>query len=375
MLKRFEVENFRGFQTRLALDLKAGRYDFNPEVESHGLVKNAIVYGPNGIGKSALGLALFDMILHLTDKNPFAAHQILPYRNLNRASDDVAFKYVFCFDDDELVYEYRKSDPVCLRWERLDVNGERLLECDYAKPKKPYVKRGLVGNLNTQLPDDKLSLIKYIYRNTPTNTVPPITKLVRFGENMLWYRCLSNGNEFAGHESVPALLSDMLRRNGKLNEFVKFLSKFGLSYELGFEQVNNQDVLYAYFKNGQKAPFESVASTGTKALYLFYCWSVSAFSNMSLLFIDEFDAFLHYEASDALVKLLNGQPHFQTILTTHNTSLLSNALSRPDCSFIMSREKGKRSESIKIANLANLTEREIRKVHNLEKMYRAGAFE
>jgi len=374
MLKSFEVENFRGFQSRLKFDLKAGRYDFNSELESHGLVKNAIVYGPNGIGKSALGLALFDIIIHLTDKKLFEPQQILPYRNLNRAADDVSFKYVFLFGDDELVYEYRKSDPVSLRWERLMVNGERLLECDYAKPKTPFVKEGLVGDLNTQLTDDKLSLVKYIYRNTPTNTVPPITNLVNFCENMLWYRCLSKGNEFVGHESATSLLTDMLRRNSKLDEFTKFLSKFGLSYKLGFESVNNQNILYAYFNGGQKAPFESVASTGTMALYLFYCWSVSAFSNMSLLFIDEFDAFLHYEASEALVKLLNGQPHFQTILTTHNTSLLSNEFSRPDCNFIMSRQRDKKGESIKIANLSNLTEREIRKVHNLEKMYRAGAF-
>ena len=34
----------------------------------------------------------------------------------------------------------------------------------------------------------------------------------------------------------------------------------------------------------------AVASTGTKALYLLYAWSVSAFKNISLLFIDEFDA-------------------------------------------------------------------------------------
>ena len=374
MLKSFEVENFRGFQSRLKFDLKAGRYDFNSELESHGLVKNAIVYGPNGIGKSALGLALFDIIIHLTDKKLFEPQQILPYRNLNRAADDVAFQYVFFFDDDELVYEYRKSDPVSLRWERLTVNGERLLECDYAKPKAPFVKEGLAGGLNTQLTDDKLSLVKYIYRNTPTNTVPPITKLVNFCENMLWYRCLSKGNEFVGHESATSLLTDMLRRNSKLDEFTRFLAKFGLSYKLGFESVNNQNVLYAYFNGGQKAPFESVASTGTMALYLFYCWSVSAFSNMSLLFIDEFDAFLHYEASEALVKLLKGQPHFQTILTTHNTSLLSNEFSRPDCNFIMSRQRDKKGEPIKIANLSNLTEREIRKVHNLEKMYRAGAF-
>ena len=374
MLRSFEVENFRGFHNRLRLDLKAGRYDFNPKVESNGLVKNAIVYGPNGIGKSALGLALFDIILHLTDKNSFEARQLLPYRNLNRANDDTSFKYEFLIDKHEIVYEYRKTDPVSLRWEQLKVDGERLIECDYKQPRKPFVKKGLVGNLNTQLADDKLSIIKYVYRNTPTNTVPAVTSLVRFCENMLWYRCLSKGNEFAGHESASALLSDMLRKNGKLEDFAKFLGKFGLNYQLGFELVNNQNVLYAYFTNGQKAPFETVASTGTMALYLFYCWSVSAFCNTSFLFIDEFDAFLHYEASEALVKLLNDQPHFQTILTTHNTSLLSNDLSRPDCSFVMSRGQSNDGESIQISSLSHLTDREIRKVHNLEKMYRAGAF-
>lgn len=373
MLKSFEVENFRGFQNLLKFDFKAGKYDFNSEMESDGVVKNAIVYGPNGIGKSALGLALFDIILHLTDKLRFEPQRLLPYRNLNRANDLTSFKYVFTFDGDEVIYEYKKIDPLNLAWERLELNGERLLECDYSQPQNPYVKPGLVDNLNTNLSDGQLSLVKYIYKNTPTGTVAVVSKLVGFCENMLWYRSLSQGNEFAGHESVPMLLTEILKKNGRIPDFEKFLSGFGLSYRLGFEQINNQNVLFAYFEGGQKAPFESIASTGTSALYLFYCWSVSAFCNVSFLFIDEFDAFLHYEAAETVVKLLNRQPHFQTILTTHNTSLLSNEFSRPDCSFIMSRDNGK-GEDVRISSLPNLTEREIRKVHNLEKMYRAGAF-
>ena len=107
MLKSFEVENFRGFQNRLKFDFKAGKYDFNSEMESDGVVKNAIVYGPNGIGKSALGLALFDIILHLTDKRHFEPQRLLPYRNLNRANDLTSFKYVFTFDGDEVIYEYK----------------------------------------------------------------------------------------------------------------------------------------------------------------------------------------------------------------------------------------------------------------------------
>lgn len=374
MLKYFEVENFKGFQTRLKLDFKAGRYDFNPKAEHNGLVKNAIVYGPNGIGKSALGLAIFDIILHLTDKKPFEPKRLLPYRNLNRGNDPASFKYVFDLNGDEIVYEYSKVSPFALEWERLEANGECLVECDYKNPRSPYVKPGLVDNLNTNLSDGQLSLVKYIYKNTPTDTVPVISRLISFCENMLWYRSLSDGNEFAGHESMQMLLSDMLKKNGKISDFEKFLSGFGLSYRLGFEQINNQEILFAYFKNGQKAPFDLVASTGTAALYLFYCWTVSAFCNTSLLFIDEFDAFLHFEAAETVMTHLNNQPHFQTILTTHNTSLLSNDLSRPDCSFIMYRT-AKNNDDIKISNLSNLTEREIRKAHNLEKMYRSGAFE
>ena len=33
------------------------------------LADNALIYGHNGVGKSNLGLAIFDIIGHLTDKN------------------------------------------------------------------------------------------------------------------------------------------------------------------------------------------------------------------------------------------------------------------------------------------------------------------
>jgi AAA15 family ATPase/GTPase len=375
MLKLFEVENFRGFEKKLVFDLKAGRYDFNREQEAQGLVKNAIVYGENGVGKSALGLAIFDIIHHLTDKFPCSPSRLSPYRNLNSTSEEVCFKYVFLLEGEEIVYEYKKTSPTTLRWERLAVDGECLLECDYYSKSTPslFLKEGLVGHLNVGLMDEGLSLVKYIYKNTLENTVPAITKLIKFCERMLWYRCLSDGADFAGYDvQTQRSLVDMLKEYGNLKEFEKFLATFGLHYHLGFEEVDNQTVLYAYYASGQKAQFWSVASTGTKALYLFYCWKVFAFKDVSLLFIDEFDAFLHYEASEALVKLLCSS-QMQTILTSHNTSLLSNSLSRPDCNFILTPVSENRGEFV-IKNLQNLTDREIRKVHNLEKMYRSGVF-
>ena len=51
MLKRFEVENFRGFEKHLVFDLTARDYDFNKELVHDGVVNKGIVYGKNGIGK------------------------------------------------------------------------------------------------------------------------------------------------------------------------------------------------------------------------------------------------------------------------------------------------------------------------------------
>ena len=50
MLKRFEVENYRGFSERLVFDLSAREYGFNQDLTYNGIVSKAIVYGKNGIG-------------------------------------------------------------------------------------------------------------------------------------------------------------------------------------------------------------------------------------------------------------------------------------------------------------------------------------
>lgn len=56
----------------------------------------------------------------------------------------------------------------------------------------------------------------------------------------------------------------------------------------------------------------------------------------------------------------------QVILTSHNTNLLSNRIMRPDCYFILTKDK--------LCSLANATERELREGHNLEKLYMSGEF-
>jgi AAA15 family ATPase/GTPase len=85
----------------------------------------------------------------------------------------------------------------------------------------------------------------------------------------------------------------------------------------------------------------------------------------SLVYIDEFDAFYHQRLSEFVVRELISNT-CQVVLTTHNTGIMTNDLLRPDCYFLMYKDR--------INSLASLTDKELRYGHNIEKMYRAGAF-
>lgn len=348
------------------MDFQAGSYAFNESVVRNGLVKNAIVYGKNGVGKSALGIGIFDIVAHLTDYERIRDHYLTPYCNQDNGRQTASFKYVFDFDGAELGYEYEKASVNDLRRETLFFNGEMILDYDYMDRSRRFIKKDLVGSLNVDLPDNRLSVIKYIVRNTPTNAVPPMCRLVDFCSGMLWYRSLSDGNDYAGFHSGPDNLDEGIYRSGRLDEFQSFLAENGIRYRLSFEECEGRHKLMVAFDSGANVPFDMVASTGTKALRLFFYWKTVAFPKATFLFVDEFDAFLHFESSAAIVRLLNSTRTFQTVLTSHNTNLMRNDLTRPDCCFIMT-ENG-------VTPLCKATRRILREGHNLEKLYVNNAF-
>ena len=366
MLKRFEVENFKGFKERLIFDLQAREYEFNKNLVVNGIVNKGIIYGKNGIGKSNLGIALFDIVLHLTDKERMNPIYLTEYLNLDSEKPYAEFKYIFMLGDDEVIYEYKKKDAYYLIEESLTINNSRVLFYNYFEKKENFVDKNLVGNLQIELLDNKLSIIKYIYRNTPTNQESPLYKMMIFVENILWYRGLSEGNTYCGFSNGATILVEGLYNSGKKEEFQKFLADNGLYYNLEWQLANGVHELMAVFPTKKKAPFMSIASTGTKSLFLYFFWSVAAFNKISFLFIDEFDAFFHYESAENIVLRLNCNKNFQTLLTSHNTYLMQNKLTRPDCCYIMTQNK--------ITSLFNSTKKEIREAHNLEKMYINGAF-
>jgi len=372
MLKRFEVRNFKGFKDKLIMDFsEVHDYRFNDSFIKNGLVNKALVYGKNGTGKSNLGLAIFDLTMHLTEKRK--TNSLYAYANGDSPKDTpVYFKYVFQIDEDEIEYEYQKSTPINLLSEVLLINKKVVLSFNYRTHQSTVIN--IPGAETLVFPEtegqkislrDDQSLLRYVYRNSSLEKSSPIVKMMNFVDNMLLFRSV-NGNEFCGYRRDPDKLVDMIGTEENLKGFQKFLKDNGVDYKLSFAEdlLTNSKVIMVNFKKGT-IPFNLISSNGTNALLLFYCWSLE-FDKISFLFLDEFDAFYHYETAEYILNFVNKQTNFQSVITTHNTSLMNNYLTRPDSCFILDNNE--------ITSLVGRTEKEIREAHNLEKMYRNGIF-
>lgn len=370
MLKKFCVTNFKSFENELYFDLSsANGYTFNPECVEHGIIKNCIIYGHNGCGKSNLGLAILDIISHLTDN-----HKDLDrYRNyINAYHPEALVKFVYDFkiEESNVHYEYHKSSYTTLVFESLSIDGKEVIHFDRSNGNNVFTCT-LQGTetLNTEITDNTLSALKYIKNNS---TLPETTEnksfvgFYTFVEQMLFFRTLEDRTYLGRENSSKHTLTSEIIRQGKVAEFQALLKEAHISGELCVVNNINGEEDLAFDYNGKKLLFTSVMSTGTSALMLFFYWYLCIERReVSLIFIDEFDAFYHHELAKLIVRKLK-ETGVQFILTTHNTSLLSNDLMRPDCYYLMGNNK--------IQALSRSTEKELREVHNIEKIYKAGGF-
>ncbi|QWF71999.1 ATP-binding protein [Methylomonas paludis] len=369
MLAQFEVSNFRQFKEKIVLDLTdAKQYAFNPECIRNGLVNKAIIYGSNGCGKTNLGLAIFDIVWHLTDNDRNGLINYMNgYANAESDFDLVKFRYVFKFNNKNIVYEYGKREIEVLQFETLNIDGKLVIEYELGKP----LKVNLAGaeTLKTDLSNSNISALKYIRSNAvlDKNEVnQAFDDFYYFVERMLFFRSVEQNMFIGSKQKVFTICQDILEHD-HLQDFEEFLNDVGVKCVLSVIEVNGQKDIA--FKFGYKSiPFFGIASSGTKDLALFYAWyqRILEGNEVSFVYIDEFDAHYHHALARSLVEKLK-KVDAQVVLTTHNTNLMTNDMLRPDCYFIMS-ETG-------IRPLPQLTLKELRDVHNLEKIYRAGGFD
>ncbi len=366
MLTRFSVSNSKNFKEKIEFEPgKTYNYEYSSDSVKNGVCTKGIIYGINGSGKSNLGLALFDLINHLTDKQKLTDKYIM-YLNLDSVKDSADFEYEFIFNNLRVEYKYSKTNNQELLKESFIINNEELIFYDYLN-NKGFSK--LLGSENINLnSDEKISRLKVLNGNSlldlQDEKVKCFKDFMSFVNKMLLFYSLDDKRYEGFAVGTDSITAGIIRAN-KVKEFQEFLYKQGIVYEFIIGKTNGVDDLYCKFNN-DTVQFMAIASTGTRSLALWYYWYIRM-NEAKFVYIDEFDAFYHFKLAKNIVECLTKLKDTQIFLTSHNTDLITNDLLRPDCYFIIKNNK--------VEALSYCINKDLRKAHNIQKMFKAGAFD
>lgn len=371
MLKKFTVKNYKNFKDEISLDFsKIAGYQFNKNCLSMGLIGKMLIYGRNATGKTNFGRALLDIERLMYDMSRNGEKSVLI--NADSRDDTAKFIYEFKFGNDEVIYKYSRFANAELCDEELSINGNVIFKCDFKNNKFDFQGLNIISaetvNTNRYLiqDNDVLSFLRWLINNTSFSYNSVLIKLSEYVNKM---DLITVGNNRIESSTIDySKFFEDLKNPVHLQNFEDFLNLMGIECKLVLKELPDGQV-ELYFDHKKLVPFYSTASSGTLALTNLYQKIVSKAVESSLVYLDEFDAFYHYEMAEKLISFFKTKyPKCQFIMTSHNTNLMTNKIMRPDCLFILS-SRGT------LTALCDATERELREGHNLEKMYISGEFE
>ena len=381
MLKKFALKNYKNFRNEICIDFEniAG-YQFSTDCITDGVISKMLIYGRNATGKTNLGKALMDIGFTMFSGSRYMSNGI--FLNADSMEDSATFSYVFQFDDKELIYKYARFSNQELRNEELMIDGTTIFKCDFSAKEynfenlnyinaetaniERYLQSLDVEDEAEALIEPKLPFLRWLIGNVALKNDSILIRLSNYVRRMVM---LTAGNVMMSHtRKTNDIFYESLENTKKLQDLEDFLNSMGIECRLVLKKLpDGQRELY--FAHEKLVPFYENASSGTLALVDLYRKLFSKVGDASLIYLDEFDAFYHYEMSENVIKFLKKRyPKCQIIMTSHNTNLMTNRLMRPDCLFVL-------SGTGTLTALCNATERELREGHNLEKMYISGEFE
>lgn len=365
MLAEFRVKNYKNFRDELRFSLESSKnYEFNQRAVQKGIIKDSVIVGHNASGKTNLGLAMMDIVNHLTDRKWMDRSGSF-YYNLYSRDNIVSFVYKFRFGSSTLEYAYEKKDMEHVIRETVKIDGKKVIVND---TERCFLDLNGAQTLNLNNWDNSISLVKYVYANTVLDKVDKyclvFLKFMKFVDQMLWISSTEGLRTIGYGSKVGNLFEDICNMENGVENLEVFLREAGLEYKLVARDKGEGKTIYCQMGN-REVPFAPLMSSGTRSLVFLFLWYMQR-KSLSFIFVDEFDAFYHTDLSIAVIKKLLAEEHIQVVFTSHNTDIISNELLRPDCYFIL--------EDNMIQPFCDLTGKALREAHNLQKMYKAGAF-
>ncbi len=380
MLKKFTLKNYKNFKDEISIDFEnTAGYQFSTDCIMDGTISKMLIYGRNATGKTNLGKALVNICTTMFGMRYYLGTEI--FLNADSIEETAIFSYEFNFENHALVYRYTRFSNQDLRDEELLIDGKTIFKCDFENNKFDFEKLDYI-NAETasidrylqsvdigdeeEFQEPKLPFLRWLISNVALSNDSILIKLANYVRRMI---LITAGNGMLRNlRKMNDSFYEFLEDSNRLKDLEDFLNEMGIECKLILIKLpDGQRELY--FRHEKLVPFYETASSGTLALVDLYKRLIPKSWEPSFIYLDEFDAFYHYEMAEKVIEFFKTRyPKCQIIMTSHNTNLMTNRLMRPDCLFILSRVGT-------LTALCNATERELREGHNLEKMYISGEFD
>jgi len=380
LLKKFILKNYKNFKDEISINFEnTAGYQFSTDCVINGTISKMLIYGRNATGKTNLGNALMDIQATMFDISHYIGGSTI--LNADSTGNSAQFSYEFGFDDKVLIYRYARFSGQELKEEELIIDGVTIFKCNFESGKYEFENLNYINaeianidrylqSMNVdgeeEIREFKLPFLRWMISNVALNNDSILIKLSNFVRRM---RMTTAGNGMLMRaRRINDTFNESLEDPVRLKDLEDFLNDMGIECRLALKNLpDGRKELY--FLHEKLVPFYETASSGTFSLVDLYRKLLLRSWNPSFIYLDEFDAFYHYEMAEKVISYFSRRyPKCQIIMTSHNTNLMTNRLMRPDCLFILSK-------SGTLTALCNATERELREGHNLEKMYISGEFE
>lgn len=407
MLLEFRVKNYRSIRDEQVLSLVASKDKelADTHLAPSGvktldkLVRTAVIYGPNASGKSNLLQALAFMRAVIAESATVVqlgqTYNVQSFRldeklvkqptefEITFTESGVRYQYGFSLTPERIVDEwllvYRAPKPQQWFSRRFDarnqtysydfsthLTGSRRLWQDSTRPNALFLSTGV--QLNSELLRPVFSWIvdKTLHLGSGLSPLPDYTtELIKSPSGKASVR------DFLASADISISDIEAVPRKGIRQQF-KLSATGGLSQASQIEHEMFMPQFVHETKNGS-ARFElHEESLGTQRLYALAAPVLDVLKNGWVLVVDELDSSLH----TLLVRHLVGIFHNRTlnpkgaqlVFTTHDTSLLENALFRRDQVWFTEKD---RNQATRLYPLSDFSPR---KKEALERGYLAGRY-
>jgi len=379
MLIEFQVTNFRSFRTTQTLSMAAASFREHQKTHTFDsglknfpqIVRSAVIYGPNAAGKTNLirGLAfLKSYVMHSASETFLSQNPYSPFK-FSTAASSAPSEFQVTFGQNEIRYEYGvtiSSERIEREWlvENVHSRGRALFERSYDKRRKDYRWKfgesfrgekilwskatrstALFLSTATQLNSEQLRPVfewfqKRLVILVGITTMNPVLTLQLLDEPDGKKHLLPFLHEADLH------ITNLDMRREAVPPGARILPGPAIIEQLPSGGANMLTItLFHHSIDGSKDIGLGLEdeSSGTQVLFRSAGAWLNVLKNGEVLLFDEMDTSIHPLLTRFLVSRFHSNLHnprnAQLIFTTHNTSLLDQAIFRRDQIWFVDKER------------------------------------